>query len=1150
VLIQTVNAQTTTTATTCNVTANAGPDIILCPGNTATLNGTATANTTTTTTTVAATTSSVYSTSVPTTHGWTFSDTRWSRVTTNLAGGAAAGEFRFQYSSTATSTFTATSPLITGNFSGMTMSFRHFLDNYNATSYPYTLSLQTSTDGVTWTNRWSVTPTGTANIAASTVSGIDLSALSNTNFYIRFNFTGNTFGVDFWYIDDIAITGYANTITSSSTPLAATYSWTPVSTITSGATTLTPTVAPAASTNYILTVTAASCFARDTALVTILNLTTNAGPDIGVCNGSSVVLNGTATANPASIASTTVSQVYNTSVPTTHGWTFSDARWSRVTTNLAGGTSGEFRFYYSASATGTYTATSPAINASAYSGLTLSFRHYLNNFNGTTYPYTLAVQTSTDGINWTNRWSANPTASIPASTVNGVDLSMLSGTTFYLRLTFSGQESGINGWYVDDININGYSTVFINPAYSWTPAASITSGATSLTPTVAPTATTNYVLISSASGCTSKDTVKVAVLGVNAGADVTACQGNSVSLTGSSTTATIQVPTTTTTSSTVNGTVYNTPVPTTHGWTFSDTRWSQVATNLAGGAAAGEFRFYYSSSATGTYTATSPAINASSYNALTLSFRHYVNNFNGSSYPYTLSVQTSTDGTTWTNRWSVSPTASISATTVSGVDLSALNGTTFYIRLNFTGQEFGIYGWYIDDITVSGTTTVNTSTTTYTTVPVTYSWASPATITNGSTTLTPTVAPSSTTTYVLTGTAGSCTTTDDIVVTLPVPSGNLANTAENATCIVKAGETVHFYNTVTGNYITSVTAGATALGSTTATVYVDGAVDLVPACDNTSYETAVLQRHWVITPTIQGPASVRLPYSTLELANLAATSATSSNISDLVIDQSNLMLSKYSGDYTPFDAVMTNINVDADPDNNCTAAGGTGLTVLINQIISGSGASSCSSALYSDFNISSFSEFWLHGSDNSSPLPVEVSSFTVKCEETNQLVEWTTEAEIHCDHFELERSRDGYNWELVASLPGHGTTQEKQYYSSVQDLTEEVVYFRLKEVDTDGSSKTFDAIPGNCSVNTNNLSVFPNPAAYHFTVSVSSEKRYPDAEIQIMELSGKSLYKKSADLESGMSHLYFDGLNLTSGTYIISVITEDSIFLPIKLVIQ
>ncbi len=133
------------------------------------------------------------------------------------------------------------------------------------------------------------------------------------------------------------------------------------------------------------------------------------------------------------------------------------------------------------------------------------------------------------------------------------------------------------------------------------------------------------------------------------------------------------------------------------GWTTSPSQWTVYSSNDAGGISP-ELRFYYSGSVVQLFWVRTEMIDMSSCSNLELSFRHYVRHYQNS---FNLRVQTSTNGSTWINRATQTVTDDISATTWT-VDLSAVDGQSFYLRFVYDGNEFDIFGWYIDDIIISG----------------------------------------------------------------------------------------------------------------------------------------------------------------------------------------------------------------------------------------------------------------------------------------------------------------------------------------------------------------------------------------------------------------------------------------------------------------
>jgi hypothetical protein len=380
----------------------------------------------------------------------------------------------------------------------------------------------------------------------------------------------------------------------------------------------------------------------------------------------------------------------------------------------------------------------------------------------------------------------------------------------------------------------------------------------------------------------------------------------------------------------------------------------------------------------------------------------------------------------------------------------------------------------------------------------------------------------------------------------------LASNGENQTCIVNANETVHFYAPGTGNYITTVQAGATSLGNVTATVYDDGAPQLVNACGNPSPSSAthVMERHWVITPTTNGPANVYLPYFTAERTALMAAANGNANPDDDVANQAAIKLSKYSGGAWP-----ASLNVDADPNNNCppphsTGAGGT-------ELINNNGFGTVQAYIptfpiiteYSRYPITGFSEFWLHGQIDS-PLPVSMKSFSASCSDDIH-VTWTTASEQNTSHFVLQRSRDLNQWEDVKVVNSMGTTSYSTDYHVVDNTSLQKAYYRLKQVDLDGNTEFIGPISIDCDKKNNSMIVYPNPTNAGFTVEINAQDNIKEALLAIYDISGKLVQTRELNSVFGSHLITFDKESIEPGTYLIVIEGKDKHkFVPLKLIIN
>jgi hypothetical protein len=94
-------------------------------------------------------------------------------------------------------------------------------------------------------------------------------------------------------------------------------------------------------------------------------------------------------------------------------------------------------------------------------------------------------------------------------------------------------------------------------------------------------------------------------------------------------------------------------------------------------------------------------------------------------------------------------------------------------------------------------------------------------------------------------------------------------------------------------------------------------------------------------------------------------------------------------------------------------------------------------------------------------IPVELSSFTATTQTENILLNWITSSETNNMGFEVERRVTNSNsgWQKLGFVNGKGTTTEKSSYSFTdKNPADGKAYYRLKQIDFDGSSKIYDAV--------------------------------------------------------------------------------------------
>ena len=122
-------------------------------------------------------------------------------------------------------------------------------------------------------------------------------------------------------------------------------------------------------------------------------------------------------------------------------------------------------------------------------------------------------------------------------------------------------------------------------------------------------------------------------------------------------------------------------------------------------------------------------------------------------------------------------------------------------------------------------------------------------------------------------------------------------------------------------------------------------------------------------------------------------------------------------------------------------------------------------------------EITINGTIALAPLPITLLSFTAQAGSDRVQLAWATTSEYNADHFLVERSLDLDEYTTIGEVAAKGTTDSRQYYG-LTDLNPQpgVNYYRLKQIDYDGTIQSFKPIEAIIRSDESVVSVYPNPA--------------------------------------------------------------------------
>jgi hypothetical protein len=283
----------------------------------------------------------------------------------------------------------------------------------------------------------------------------------------------------------------------------------------------------------------------------------------------------------------------------------------------------------------------------------------------------------------------------------------------------------------------------------------------------------------------------------------------------------------------------------------------------------------------------------------------------------------------------------------------------------------------------------------------------------------------------------------------------------------------HLYNTTQGaQIIASVKDNCLDLGAINSTVYNDATATL----NGGKY---TMRRHFTIKPTLSpaGTKRVRLYYSNADFADLQTVVPTLTSASQLVV-------TKYTG---------------LNEDGVFNSTGGVLTFIPSAQIITGTAYG----ANYLEFDVTGFSEFWIH--TGTTALPLHFLSFTAqKCTDKKVCLSWQTANEESVSHFEIERSMDGKTFTKVGTA--NANNQASNSYTSNDDIAllqnENKVYYRIKQIDVDGKF-TYTDIKSVKINSKKEVTIYPTPAKDVVTI----DGYYTIKSMQLFDISGRLMHE-------------------------------------------
>ena len=194
--------------------------------------------------------------------------------------------------------------------------------------------------------------------------------------------------------------------------------------------------------------------------------------------------------------------------------------------------------------------------------------------------------------------------------------------------------------------------------------------------------------------------------------------------------------------------------------------------------------------------------------------------------------------------------------------------------------------------------------------------------------------------------------------------------------------------------------------------------------------------------------------------------------------------------------------------------------------------------------------FFTTGQAPSATLPVEFKSFTVKKTKKENQLEWITASEINSDHFEVEHSLNGSDFQTIIIVASVGNSSTDITYESLhRQVPKGWNYYRIKQLDFDEhiTYSEIKAVNNDDAIEQYELSPNPSTGSFDLKIPASASEK---TKINIYDPLG--ILVKTADLNSSeiKAMVHFELESYPKGFYSIEIISGRANPVYLKLILN
>lgn len=189
--------------------------------------------------------------------------------------------------------------------------------------------------------------------------------------------------------------------------------------------------------------------------------------------------------------------------------------------------------------------------------------------------------------------------------------------------------------------------------------------------------------------------------------------------------------------------------------------------------------------------------------------------------------------------------------------------------------------------------------------------------------------------------------------------------------------------------------------------------------------------------------------------------------------------------------------------------------------------------------VEQITEYTLVQDNSCAALPIDLLEFKADfVAEDKVSITWTTGQEINNDYFEIMRSKNGFEWEVIHSVSGAVNSNEKISYQAFDYIdSKDAIYYRLRQVDLDGMHSYSKVQRIKARPDHEDIRMSTNVVRSGQFLDVFTGNNRTLNSVALFDTQGKTLINKSINQQNGSFSIEIP--TLPSGIYFIHILGQD-----------